>query len=202
MAGLLEELDLGPAVLAGYDIGSRIAQTLAQQHPERVAALVVTPPVPGVGRRVLEPDAQRAFWYQTSTGCRSPTKLLDGSPAAVRAYLRHFWDAWSAPGWALPDEDLDALAARYAEPGALTASLGWYRAGAGTVARSLGETPPDAGARIATPTAVSGPRTTRCSPGRGGTGSASSSPTSPSPTCPTPGTSCRSRRPGSSPPRS
>jgi pimeloyl-ACP methyl ester carboxylesterase len=154
VVGLLEELDLGPAVLAGYDIGSRIAQSVAQQHPERVAALVITPPVPGVGRRVLEPDAQREFWYQTFHRLPLADQLLDGSPDAVRAYLRHFWDSWSAPGWSLPDADLDALAARYAEPGAFPASLGWYRGGAGTVARSLGETPPDAAARIPTPTHV------------------------------------------------
>lgn len=154
VAGLLDELDLGPAVLAGYDIGSRIAQTLAQQHPERVAALVITPPLPGVGRRVLEPDAQREFWYQTFHRLPLADQLLDGSPEAVRAYLRHFWDHWSAPGWSPADADLDALTARYAAPGALTASLGWYRAGAGTVARSLVETPPDAGARIAVPTSV------------------------------------------------
>ena len=62
--GLLEELDLGPVVLGGYDVGSRIAQALAREHPERVGALVVTPPLPGTGRRVLEPEPQREFWYQ------------------------------------------------------------------------------------------------------------------------------------------
>jgi pimeloyl-ACP methyl ester carboxylesterase len=148
VVALLDELDLGPAVLAGYDIGSRVAQAVAAEHPDRVAALVVTPPVPGVGRRVLEPDAQREFWYQTFHRLPLADQLLDGSPDAVRAYLGHFWAAWSAPGWALPAAELDALAARYARPGALTASLGWYRAGAGTVARSLGETAPEPAARI------------------------------------------------------
>jgi len=154
VAGLLDELGLGPAVLAGYDIGSRIAQAVAQQDPQRVAALVITPPVPGVGRRVLEPDAQREFWYQTFHRLPLAEQLLDGRPDAVRAYLRHFWDTWSAPGWSLAAEDLDALVARYAEPGALTASLGWYRAGAGTVARSLAETAPEPSARTAVPAHV------------------------------------------------
>jgi pimeloyl-ACP methyl ester carboxylesterase len=154
VAGLLDELDLGPAVLAGYDIGSRVAQAVAAQHPERVAALVITPPVPGVGRRVLDPDAQREFWYQTFHRLPLADRLLDGSPDAVRAYLGHFWDHWSAPGWSLPEADLDALADRYSPPGALTASLGWYRAGAGTVARSLAETPPEPAARLRTRTAV------------------------------------------------
>jgi pimeloyl-ACP methyl ester carboxylesterase len=29
-----------------------------------VSALVLSPPLPGVGERVLTPDAQREFWYQ------------------------------------------------------------------------------------------------------------------------------------------
>lgn len=154
VAGLLDELDLGAVVLAGYDVGSRVAQTLAAEHPARVAALVVTPPVPGVGRRVLDPEAQREFWYQTFHRLPLAEQLLDGNPDAVRAYLRHFWEHWSAPGWSPADADLDALAARYSPPGALTASLGWYRAGAGTVARSLAETPPEPSARLRTRTHV------------------------------------------------
>jgi pimeloyl-ACP methyl ester carboxylesterase len=154
VAGLLDELGTGPVVLAGYDIGSRVAQAVAQEHPDRVAALVVTPPVPGVGRRVLDADAQREFWYQAFHRLPLAEQLLDGSPDAVRAYLRHFWEHWSAPGWSLPEADLEALVARYAPPGALTASLGWYRAGAGTVARSLAETPPEPGRRLPTPTRV------------------------------------------------
>ena len=55
VTGLLDELGLGPVVLAGYDIGSRIAQTIARQFPERVRALVVTPPMPGAGQRLLNP---------------------------------------------------------------------------------------------------------------------------------------------------
>jgi pimeloyl-ACP methyl ester carboxylesterase len=103
---------------------------------------------------VLEPDAQREFWYQNFHRLPLAEQLLDGSPDAVRVYLRHFWDTWSAPGWSLPEADLDALVARYAPPGALTASLGWYRAGAGTVARSLTETAPEPAARTRTPTHV------------------------------------------------
>src|SRR5687767_6903995 len=55
VTGLLDELGLGPVVLAGYDIGSRIAQTIARRFPDRVRALVVTPPMPGAGQRLLDP---------------------------------------------------------------------------------------------------------------------------------------------------
>jgi pimeloyl-ACP methyl ester carboxylesterase len=152
ITGLIGELGLGRVVLAGYDIGSRIAQTVAAEHPDRVAALVVTPPVPGVGRRVLDPDAQREFWYQTFHRLPLADRLLDGSPDAVRAYLRHFWDHWSGPDFTVGEERLDRLTERYSPPGAFTASIGWYRSGSGMIARSLAEEPP--ANRITVPTTV------------------------------------------------
>jgi pimeloyl-ACP methyl ester carboxylesterase len=105
--GLLRELGLPAAVIAGYDIGSRIAQQMA-----RVA------------------------------------------PAAVRAYLEHFWQHWSGPGYTPDPAQLDRLAAAYGTSGAFTASIGWYRAGSGTVAGSLAEQTPAPEDRIAVPTTV------------------------------------------------
>ena len=152
--GLIDELDLSRVVLAGYDVGSRLAQTLARTAPDSVHALVVAPPLPGPGRRVLEPEAQREFWYQPFHQLQLSTDLLDGSVPAVRTYLEHFWNHWSGPSYEPAAENLDRLAAVYGEPGAFTASLGWYRAGSGTVATSLAESPPARADRIATPTTV------------------------------------------------
>src|SRR5580704_18946588 len=56
--GLIGELGLGRPVLAGYDIGSRIAQAVARDRPDLVSALVLAPPVPGIGDRILAPQAQ------------------------------------------------------------------------------------------------------------------------------------------------
>ena len=39
LVGLIEELALGPPVLAGYDIGSRIAQAIARDRPDLVRAM-------------------------------------------------------------------------------------------------------------------------------------------------------------------
>jgi len=61
---------------------------------------------------------------------------------------------WSGPGFTLGDGDLDHLAAVYGMPGAFTASIAWYRSGAGAVARSLAEEPPAAAGRIAVPVTV------------------------------------------------
>ena len=142
VTGLLDELGLEQVVLAGYDIGSRIAQVVAQQDPGRVRALVVAPPLPGAGRRLLEPDVHREFWYQHFHRLDLPEQLLDGDRDAVRAYLRHFWTHWSGPSYTPSDDDLDRLAHSYAQPGAFTASIGWYRQGPGILVRGLAEQPP------------------------------------------------------------
>jgi pimeloyl-ACP methyl ester carboxylesterase len=154
ITGLLDELDLGPVVLAGYDIGSRIAQAVAQASPERVRALVITPPAPGAGRRVLDPAAQTQFWYQHFHRLPLAAELLDGDPDAVRSYLRHFWTSWSGPSFTPSEDALDRLTAGYAQPGAFTSSIGWYRAGPGILARGLAERAPEPADRLRVPVHV------------------------------------------------
>jgi pimeloyl-ACP methyl ester carboxylesterase len=152
VTALLDELGLGPVVLAGYDIGSRIAQVIARQSPERVRALVLTPPLPGAGQRLLEPAVVAEFWYQNFHRTAVPEQLLDGDRDAVRAYLQHFWTHWSGPSYTPADADLDRLADSYARPGAFTASIGWYRQGPGILARGLAEQAPAPEDRLAVPT--------------------------------------------------
>jgi pimeloyl-ACP methyl ester carboxylesterase len=152
--GLLGELGLPGAVIAGYDIGSRIAQQMARAAPAAVRALVIAPPLPGAGSRVLSEGAVCEFWYQSFHRLQLAECLLDGRPDAVRAYLEHFWQHWSGPGYTPQPAQLDRLAVAYGAPGAFTASIGWYRAGSGTVARSLAEQAPAPEERIAVPTTV------------------------------------------------
>jgi pimeloyl-ACP methyl ester carboxylesterase len=154
VVGLIEQLGLDRPVIGGYDIGSRIAQTLARIRPDLIRALVVSPPLPGIGTRILAAQAQQEFWYQSFHQLDVAEQLIDGHPHAVRAYLRHFWSHWSGPGYEVTDDRLDHLVSVYAKPGAFTASIGWYRAAAGAVARSLAEHPPQPGDRIAVPTTV------------------------------------------------
>ncbi len=164
VVGLIRELGLSLPVLAGYDIGSRIAQTVARDSPELIRALVIAPPLPGIGNRVLGPQPQREFWYQSFHQLPLAGELIDGAPAAVRAYLSHFWSHWSGPSFTLSDADLDHLVAVYGMPGAFTASIGWYRSGAGAVARSLAEQPPAPDDRIALPATVLWPEHDPLSP--------------------------------------
>ncbi len=152
--GLIDELGISNPVLVGYDVGSRTAQQLARQAPQRISALVVAPPLPGVGERVLSADAQAEFWYQAFHRLELAEQLVDGDPRAVRAYLEHFWSHWSGPRYEPEPAELQRLTERYARPGAFTASIGWYRAGSGTVATSLAERSRQPAARITVPTTV------------------------------------------------
>jgi pimeloyl-ACP methyl ester carboxylesterase len=154
VAGLIEELGLRRPVIAGYDVGSRVAQAIARERPDLVSALVIAPPLPGIGERILDPQAQREFWYQSFHNLGLSLELIDGKPDAVRSYLRHFWSHWSGPGYELAGGDLDHLVSVYRAPGAFAASIAWYRAGAGAVAASLAERVPEPGQRIAVPTTV------------------------------------------------
>ena len=173
---LIEELGLARPVLAGYDIGSRIAKAVARERPDLVRELLVSPPVPGIGDRILSPQAQQEFWYQPFHQLALSTQLIDGQPDMVRAYLRHFWSHWSGPDFELDHEHLEHLVSMYGRPGAFAASVAWYRAGAGSVATSVAERVPAPAARLAVPTTVLWPPMTRCSPCNGRTGSTGSSP--------------------------
>jgi pimeloyl-ACP methyl ester carboxylesterase len=152
--GLIEELRLDRPVLGGHDIGSRVAQAVARQRPDLLRALVLTPPLPGIGERILTPRAQREFWYVPFHQLPIAGELVDGRPEAVRGYLRHFWTHWSGPGFTLTDEHLDHLVSVYAAPGAFTASLGWYRVDSGGLDRVVGERAPRPEERIGVPTTV------------------------------------------------
>jgi pimeloyl-ACP methyl ester carboxylesterase len=154
VVGLIGELGLQRPVIAGYDIGSRIAQAIARERPDLVRALVIAPPLPGIGDRVLSPRAQREFWYQTFHRLDLSTELVDGQPDAVRTYLRHFWSHWSGPDFELARDNLDHLVSVYGAPGAFAASIAWYRAGAGAVATSLAEQVPEPDQRVAAATTV------------------------------------------------
>jgi pimeloyl-ACP methyl ester carboxylesterase len=154
VVALVERLSSEPVVVSGYDVGSRVAQEIAATRPELVRSLVISPPLPGAGSRVLSAGAQEQFWYQAFHQLRLAEQLVDGERDAVRAYLEHFWTHWSGPGFVPDAAELDRLAADYARPGAFVASINWYRAGAGMVARSVAERAPGPADRIAAPTTV------------------------------------------------
>ncbi|WP_226366900.1 alpha/beta fold hydrolase [Pseudonocardia sp. ICBG162] len=143
VTGLMEELGLSRVVLGGYDIGSRVGQQIAKDRPDLLSAMVITPPAPGVGSRILSEDPFREFWYQSFHHLDLAEKLLDGKPDAVRDYLEYFWTRWSGPDFIMDAARLEHLTSAYGPAGAFVASIGYYRAAGDVVARYLGETVPD-----------------------------------------------------------
>jgi pimeloyl-ACP methyl ester carboxylesterase len=158
IVALIEELGLQRVVIGGYDIGSRIGQRVAATRPDLLRGLVVAPPLPGIGARILDAAPQREFWYQAFHQLDLAEQLIDGRPDAVRAYLAHFWSHWSGPSFELSDTALDRLVERYSPAGAFVASIAWYRAGAGSVAQSLAEQAPPPTGRVHVPTTVLWPK--------------------------------------------
>ena len=104
----------------GYDVGSRVAQALARRAPERVAALAARAAVPELRPPADEPrGAGRVLVPALPPAARCPRSCSTGTSHAVRAYLGHFWHHWAGDRDILRREELDALAALYARPGAL-----------------------------------------------------------------------------------
>ena len=111
VVGLIDELGLELAVIAGYDIGSRIAQAIARERPRSASRARPLAAAAGRRRARAEPDAKREFWYQASIGSSLVEELLDGDPVAVRAYLRALLDSLVGPAFTPGDARLDHHAA-------------------------------------------------------------------------------------------
>jgi pimeloyl-ACP methyl ester carboxylesterase len=130
---LLDQLQLKIVLLVGYDIGSRVAQTVAQMEPSRVQALALAAPVyPGFGTRPLEPAAQKERWYQHFHTLAQADQLIGHDRETVRLYLSYFYEHWVGNKQALRANEFEAIVDTYAQPGAVRGSIAWYRAGGGS----------------------------------------------------------------------
>lgn len=109
--------------VVGHDWGAAVAWALAAGHTDRVRTLAaVSTPHPGALAAALRASAeQRAqFAYQAffrQEGTAEEALLADGA-----AQLQALFDG------RVPPERVQRYAARFAEPGALTPALNWYRA--------------------------------------------------------------------------
>jgi pimeloyl-ACP methyl ester carboxylesterase len=117
MVALLDALDIERVRVVGHDWGASVAWALAAFVPDRVERLVVM----SVGHPALRGSrtiAQRQLsWYML---------LFQFEGVAEELLMRDDWRL--AREWAASHPDLDERLAALAEPGALTAGLGWYRA--------------------------------------------------------------------------
>lgn len=151
---LMDELGLKGAVICGYDVGSFIAQTIASMRPDLVKALVISPPLPGAGKRVLQLKEAMEFWYTNFHNLDLFSALVDGNRQASRAYLHHFWSHWSGPDYVVDEQRIDHLADVYSAPGAFAASVAWYRSSSNPVTAYATEAIPLPADRLSTPTTI------------------------------------------------
>jgi pimeloyl-ACP methyl ester carboxylesterase len=109
--------------LVGHDWGAAVAWTAAAERAERVHSLValsVPHPTPfAEAIREDEDQAQRSAYIQLFRQAGTAEKRLLADDAAL---LRRIYDR------KVPRTRVEEYVQRFAEPGALTAALNWYRA--------------------------------------------------------------------------
>ena len=113
MLELLDALQLGKAVLAGYDWGGRAACVVSALWPERVAGLVSCTgyniqDIPN-STKPADPEQELRLWYQyyfhTERG-------RNGLTEKRRALCRLLWKMWS-PTWPFDDATFERTAASF-----------------------------------------------------------------------------------------
>jgi pimeloyl-ACP methyl ester carboxylesterase len=129
VCAVLDHLAVDAAVLAGFDVGAAVAQWVARQQPTRVNALVLMNPThPNIGPRRDQLTLKGEFWYQQLHQLPWAAELIGHDRETTAVYLRHFYQHWCATPDALTAEDFEAIIDTYAQPGAVEASIAWYRA--------------------------------------------------------------------------
>ena len=127
LAGLIHALGHDSATVVGHDWGGAAAWTLAIAHSEMVDFLVIlNSPHPVLFARALAGDAaqQRASGYMNWLRQPGSEKLLAENDSELLAgfFLRMGGNEW------FRDAVPDAYRAAWAQPGALTAGVNYYRA--------------------------------------------------------------------------
>ncbi len=118
--------------LVGHDWGASVAWYLAAHHPDRVRSLtaVSVPHLAAYGQALREdPDQQaRGAYLKLLRSDKAERVLLDDGGRRLASFY----------GEGMPAADREAYLQHFAQPGALTAALAWYRA----MRADLGQLPP------------------------------------------------------------
>lgn len=131
IADALDELGYARYTVSGGDVGGTVAELLAAEHPDRVAALHLTNVAPQhaftADPAKLAPDAKAyldraARWFRTEGGyiaeqSTRPNTLavaLGDSPAGLAAWIVEKLESWSGESAFTPDELLTWVTAYWA----------------------------------------------------------------------------------------
>ncbi len=112
------------AIVIGHDWGGLAAITAANMAPEKISKLIVSG-VPHLHKAPFSLAQLFRSWYVLLFQLPNlPEKLVARKQLA---FIDKFYAAWS-PQWAISAEHLDSVKASLSAPGALSASLDYYRA--------------------------------------------------------------------------
>lgn len=142
VADALAELGYARYTVSGGDVGGTVAEILAAQHPDRVAALHLTNIAPlralTADRAMLAPDAvayldQGAHWFRTEGGyiaeqSTRPNTLavaLGDSPAGLAAWIVEKLESWSDDS-AFTEDELLTWVTAYWVTGTIGTSFATY----------------------------------------------------------------------------
>jgi len=144
-------LGYADALVAGHDIGGRVAYRLALDHPGFVTGLIsLAGRYSPLGEDLLYSKEQSAerwyFFFHQIAGL--PEALVGGRESI---YLAHFYRHWSHHDDWLSREDLQEYARAYATPGALRGGFEHYRA---ALHADVDQWKQDTGRTISAPTLV------------------------------------------------
>ncbi|MEP6475218.1 MAG: alpha/beta hydrolase [Gemmatimonadota bacterium] len=122
---LAESLGQKQVIIVGHDIGLMVAYAYAAQFPAQVQKIVLMDAfLPGVGDWT-HVWLLRDLWHFHFYG-ETPLKLVRGRE---RIYLDHFWNDFAADRThSIPEPDRELYTAAYAQPGAVEAGFGWFKA--------------------------------------------------------------------------
>ena len=150
--GLIKYFGKEKAMIVAHDWGAGVAWALAQRHPDAVVKLAALQvPMPAAWRANMTFAQLCKSWYMFFFQLpKLPERWMKANDFRR---VGEMYRTTVARAGAFSDEDIAVYKEALRQPGALTASLNYYRA---NVFRSLkrggGETPKDGGGRIRVPT--------------------------------------------------
>ncbi|SKC83538.1 Pimeloyl-ACP methyl ester carboxylesterase [Burkholderia sp. CF099] len=125
---LLDHLGIPDFFLAGHDFGGAVSYALAAQHRARVRALAIVEMVlPGFGYEEamkMTPDGGGLWHFTFHMADNVAEMLLEGRE---REYLSFFYREYSYNPDAVDTRALEEYVQRYSAPGAMRATMGYYR---------------------------------------------------------------------------